>query len=198
MKYEEIQQLLDRYWEGETSLQEEREIKAYFQSGGVDPRLQPIAPMFAAFKEEQTVQLKGKSKNVAMRPRLYLWAVAAALAVLVAAVLWISNEPGAIENPVATTIPKSKPQPEPSTKAAPQVVATDVPKTTSNAMPGKARKSRPNKQKPEIDAETAQAMEEIKAALALVSSKLNKGRDQAIKGASYLESVDKVPKRDNG
>jgi hypothetical protein len=39
------------------------------------------------------------------------------------------------------------------------------------------------------------AMAEIKAALALVSSKLDNGQNQAIKGASYLEAMEKVPKR---
>ena len=51
---------------------------------------------------------------------------------------------------------------------------------------------------PAIDAETAMAMAEIKAALALVSSKLDKGRSEAIKGASHLEAMDKVPKRKAG
>ncbi len=38
-------------------------------------------------------------------------------------------------------------------------------------------------------------MAEIKAALALVSSKIGKGRREAAKGAIYLENVDKIFKK---
>jgi len=38
-------------------------------------------------------------------------------------------------------------------------------------------------------------MAEIKAALALVSSKLKKGRQEAAKGASHLDNVDKIFKK---
>lgn len=41
-----INQLLDKYWEGETSLQEEQEIKAYFRSGQVAPEHEALAPMW--------------------------------------------------------------------------------------------------------------------------------------------------------
>ena len=67
-------------------------------------------------------------------------------------------------------------------------------------MPILKRKSPPRKPKstPEIDPETAQAMAEIKAALALVSAKLDKGRIQAVKGASFLEAMEKMPRRKEG
>jgi hypothetical protein len=39
------------------------------------------------------------------------------------------------------------------------------------------------------------AMEEIKAALALVSSKIRKGRQEAAKGAVHLETVDIMLKK---
>ena len=41
-------------------------------------------------------------------------------------------------------------------------------------------------------------MEEIKAALALVSSKIRKGRQEAAKGAIHLESVDRIFKKKVG
>ena len=92
MKYEKIHELLDRYWEGETSLEEERSIKEYFNAPGIDERLRPLAPMFQAFSEEQTVQLASKTKVVPMRPQMYQWAVAASLALMLAAGWWMLRE----------------------------------------------------------------------------------------------------------
>jgi len=45
-----------------------------------------------------------------------------------------------------------------------------------------------------IDPEAEMAMEEIKAALALVSSKLNKGKKAAMKDLNRLEDLDKFIK----
>ena len=42
------------------------------------------------------------------------------------------------------------------------------------------------------------AMEEIKAALALISSKIGKGRREAAKGAEHLDAVDKIFKKSAG
>lgn len=201
MKYEEIQALLDRYWDGETTLEEERRIKAYFNSGHVDERLQSVAALFVALREEQTVQLTSKTKIAPMRPQLYQWAAAASIALLVAAGWWMFREdtPGTLV--VLHTPPTEQPQatPDQELKVSPQSLLAVEEKRPAN-IPANPRKNRPKQHKsnPEIDPETAQAMAEIKAALALVSAKLDKGRNQAIKGASYLETMEKVPKRKEG
>ena len=65
-------------------------------------------------------------------------------------------------------------------------------------VPQKKNPSKRNKPKPAIDPETARAMAEIKAALALVSAKLDKGRNEAVKGATYLDAMEKVPKKKAG
>ena len=53
MKNAQIAELLDRYWEGETSLDEERQLKAYFASGDVDERFQVLdVRMHAAIADE--------------------------------------------------------------------------------------------------------------------------------------------------
>jgi nitroimidazol reductase NimA-like FMN-containing flavoprotein (pyridoxamine 5'-phosphate oxidase superfamily) len=48
---------------------------------------------------------------------------------------------------------------------------------------------------PQERAEAEKAYAEVKAALALVSSKLNKGRTEAAKNLNHLESLDKVFKK---
>jgi hypothetical protein len=196
MKYEEVKEMLDRYWEGETTIEEERRIKAYFNAGPIDYRLGQIAPMFQAIREEQKVQLATKAKGVSMRPQMYQWVVAASILLLLSVGWWMFGE----GNPIAPVAVENAP-------ATPEVIqAPTVFETSPNAvalvekpvspLPVKRKPiNKPVKIKPTIDPETAMAMAEIKAALALVSSKLDNGQNQAIKGASYLEAMEKVPKR---
>ncbi len=199
MKYEEINELLNRYWEGETSLEEERMLKQYFHSDAIDKRLLQVAPLFQALREEQTVQLASKAKVVSMRPQIYQWAAAASIALILAAGWWMFQRE-TMANPVAAIIPSAEP------KAAVEVPINTTQNTlaASEKTPLKSesprKKNLPKRAKPvqEIDPETARAMAEIKAALALVSSKLDKGRHEAVKGASYLETMEKVPKRKEG
>lgn len=47
-----IEELLERYFEGETSATEERQIRAFFASGEVPEHLAAYAPLFAYFDEE--------------------------------------------------------------------------------------------------------------------------------------------------
>ncbi|MBC7774815.1 MAG: hypothetical protein H7246_05190 [Phycisphaerae bacterium] len=199
MKYEEIHEMLDRYWEGETTLEEERRIKTYFNSGGIDERLRPIAPLFQALREEQTVQLATKAKAVSLRPQMYQWAVAASLALLLAAGWCMfrgENARAPIANETPTELPKTIESPIVETPQKSLAVAEKtIPKPI---LPPKKSPHKRDKPKPTIDPETAQAMAEIKAALALVSSKLDKGRTQAVKGASYLDAMEKVPRRKAG
>lgn len=203
MKYEEISALLDRYWEGESSLEEERAIKAYFQSGMVDERLANVAPLFQAIKKEQALQYAAKAKSASMRHQRYHWAIAASVALLVGAGWWMLHNAPPQSSPVelaATKPPKDTvPQHAQPIETMPES-ETVIPKKVLAERPAAPKKKRKPKAQAnsEIDPEAAQAMEEIKAALALVSSKLGKGRSQAIKGALYLESIEHKLPRNNG
>jgi len=199
MKYEEIQEMLDRYWEGESTLEEERRIKIYFNSGSIDERLRSFSPMFQAFREEQAVQLATKAKAVSMRPQKYQWAVAASILLLLSAGWWMfgdENSNAPIVNNAPAELPKVM---ENQVVEAPQKSLAEADKPVADIpLPKKKNPPKRVKPSPTIDPETAQAMAEIKAALALLSSKLDKGRNEAIKGASHLEAMDKVPKRKEG
>jgi hypothetical protein len=200
MKYEEIQSLLDRYWEGETSLEEERALKAYFSGAVIDDRLKAVAPLFKAIKEEQQVELKTKAKSVQIRPQLYYWAAAASVALLMLAGWWMMKQE--IPQAPMAELPSSQPPattPMPSIQPEEPIAAISPQPPIVNKKPMK----RPAKasiapQKQEIDPETAMAMAEIKAALALVSAKLDKGKKQAVQKASYLEVVEKLPRKTDG
>ena len=46
MNYTYIEQLLDRYWQGETTLEEERILKSFFEQNDVPESLKPYADYF--------------------------------------------------------------------------------------------------------------------------------------------------------
>lgn len=194
----DIQALLDRYWEGETTLEEERALKAYFASGQADERLATAAALFRALQEEQAVRF-AKTKVVEMQPRRYAWhgwAAAASVILLLSAGLWwwmTPRETAPRQIALQTPAPESPTSP-PYVAEAKHDKIDSAPKEQLRAP----RKTRRPAAKPAIDPETEKAMEEIKATLALVSSKIGKSRQEAAKGTIYLENVDKIFKKKPG
>lgn len=92
-----IEQLIERYWKGETTLEEEKRVKLYFKS---NPALSKESDYFRFLKKEQQVTFEGKIKNRSNRAWL---SAAATIAVgLITAILVIQeskNDPFAIEDP---------------------------------------------------------------------------------------------------
>lgn len=56
MKQKEIDQLLIKYWNAETTLQEEAQIKAHFNEADLDENTAELAPWFKLIKEEQAIK----------------------------------------------------------------------------------------------------------------------------------------------
>ena len=199
-----IEALLEKYWEGDTSIEEERLLKSYFASNEVDDSLRQFKPLFQVFREEQTIQFSQKTALAAIKPQQYNWkpwAAAASIALLLCAGWWWSVQPDptngyvaeTIENPVQTTQ-------ETQTTQYKSIKTTENSALAMQVTPAVA--SQPRKKgayKPQtrsqLNQEEEQAMAEIKAALALVSSKMNKGRREAAKGATHLENVDRIFKK---
>ena len=71
MEFDKIEQLLEKYFDGETSITEENELKNYFSSSDVAQHLEHYKPMFGYFstaKEqhfEQHIPLTAKKHKVA-------------------------------------------------------------------------------------------------------------------------------------
>jgi len=99
MVLDNIEKLLEKYDNGETTLQEEQQLKHYFTKETVAPHLEVYKPMFEYFvitKEEQF------TKDVPLKPRktlaLYKWISVAAVAVLMFGVYIQVNKPNELND----------------------------------------------------------------------------------------------------
>ena len=93
----QIDKLLEKYWNGETSLEEERVIKAHFKS---NPALTSEGHYFRYLANEKQVKYEG-SKGI-NKKRAWLSAAAAITVGLITAVLVFNDankDPFAIEDP---------------------------------------------------------------------------------------------------
>ena len=92
MELAKIEQLLNKYLEGNTSIAEERELKAYFSSDNVASHLHPYKSMFGYFKNQEEVQF---TKTLPLQPRkrnVVKWiGVAASFVVLFGTALFYMN-----------------------------------------------------------------------------------------------------------
>ena len=91
-----IDELLEKYFAGTSSLSDEKELKAYFNSGSVDAVHEMYSPVFRAFENEKTVIYPQKEpvvlKSVSLRRRiLYTLSGVAAACLLVLSVARFQN-----------------------------------------------------------------------------------------------------------
>jgi hypothetical protein len=76
-----IDDLLNKYFEGETTTEEERSLRAFFASGEVPPRLDVYKPMFTYFDEEIRKEQEKTKTRLPLRTLVY-WASGIAAAIL--------------------------------------------------------------------------------------------------------------------
>ena len=92
-----IEELLERFMKGETSLDEERELGDWFRSHEVDDALKPYQRMFSAFDEGLPYETAAPRRRVAW----WHWAAAAVIAGLLAL--------GGIHLATRSTVPSEQP-----------------------------------------------------------------------------------------
>ena len=163
MDYKKVEILIDKYFEGETSLQEETALKNYFNKSDVDPELKQYQALFQFYKEEegiklssdfesrllQEIQQEAHMPHIARRRTLYTnIARIAAAVVLAIGIFWGIN----------------------------QYSNTNIPTVASV----------------EEEMTPEEAYKEVMSALALVSSKLNKGKHKAVEGIGQVNKATKV------
>lgn len=96
METDKINGLLDKYWAGETSLEEEDILRTYFASGSVDPALSAMQPLFSFYAEKKQVNMVG---DVVFTPQVkpatpvhnLRWLINVAATVLVFVGLFFAN-----------------------------------------------------------------------------------------------------------
>ena len=77
-----IEDLLEKYNNAETSLKEEAQLKAYFASANVAPHLEHYRPMFHYFSKSKQEQYTKDVPLNTKKTKLYPWSSVAAVAVL--------------------------------------------------------------------------------------------------------------------
>ncbi|WP_159024012.1 hypothetical protein [Formosa sp. L2A11] len=102
-----IEQLIEKYENGETTLQEEQRLKDYFLQDNIAPHLEVYKPLFAYYKANKqetytkAITLKTKHTNV------YKWLTVAAVAILMLGfyfkstqnIMSADNDLGTIQDP---------------------------------------------------------------------------------------------------
>ena len=103
MELQVINKLVEKYLEGETSLQEESRLREYFSSGDVAPHLQEYIPLFAYFKVAKEENYTGTLLFDKGKKKVYSWVAVAASVVLAAGLFFQQpnevNEFGSYEDP---------------------------------------------------------------------------------------------------
>lgn len=98
----DIDHLLDKYWEGESSLEDEKILKQYFLSSDVAAEHEAFKELFVFFDSEsqikyptdsQTVENKSEStvKVRTLSIRKYMYAVAAVLVLAIGSIFVVKN-----------------------------------------------------------------------------------------------------------
>ncbi len=165
MDSNKIDHILEKYWEGESSLQDEAMLREYFSQEDIPAKYESIRPMFQFFKTEQasfldgnfderlTSKLKAVEATDNIKPRRHSLTVyirrAAAVAAIFIGVLFVFNK-------------------------------VMVKPPSGLAMTEKA--------------EAKLAYAEAKAALMLISKKLNKGTSKAESGIVMVRKATDVIK----
>ncbi len=116
MDFREIDDLLRKYWDCETSLEEEEQLRSYFQQGNIAERHQEAASFFRYLAvnkkksigderfDEKVIRSVGKNKDPRIVQLVYnSMRIAAGIAVLVVAVYFVrkeirSSDPVAVED----------------------------------------------------------------------------------------------------
>lgn len=207
MKNAQIAELLDRYWEGETSLDEERQLKAYFASSEVDERFHEAALLFKAIGQSQKVNapampaLKIQSAPMRVSSVSYMkrYLAAAVLTGIMATGAWLltrttPTSPEMVNHTPAQLTPVSPEAPVKVNAApTPDKTIASVVKTNKKRVSKAVLASR--KEEVYTEAETQDALEKIKAALALVSRKMKQGKQDASKSLKKVEIMDQYIKK---
>ena len=96
MELANVEKLLDRYFEGDTTLKEEQELRDFFQEEDIPPHLAPYASMFKGFAMAQ--QESSERELVLSEPiqkrSVWIWSIAASMVIAlgIGSMLYFQND----------------------------------------------------------------------------------------------------------
>lgn len=95
MELAKIEQLIEAYFEGNTTLQEEATLRTYFSSSEVAPQVEKYAPMFISFAKAQEERLTRKIILPKENKTIGRWwiGIAASLLVAIGVFSFFNQEP---------------------------------------------------------------------------------------------------------
>lgn len=103
MESHKIKQLLEKYFEGATSIQEEKELKKYFSSGNIAPELMQYQRMFGYFHHQKDIQPQREVNLHPQTSRSWMWVAASAVILLGIGFSFLKQQPttnlGSFDNP---------------------------------------------------------------------------------------------------
>lgn len=82
MEFNKMETLLEKYFEGETSIAEENELKDYFSSQGVAPHLEQYRPLFGYFTDAKEQKFTNNISLVSKKQKVKWLSIAASITVL--------------------------------------------------------------------------------------------------------------------
>lgn len=83
MEFDKMEALLEKYFEGETSIAEENELKDYFSSSDVAPHLEEYRPLFGYFAEAKEQKFVSNVSLTSKKPKVAWLSIAASIAILI-------------------------------------------------------------------------------------------------------------------
>lgn len=90
MELRKIENLLEKYDRGETSIAEERELKAYFLQDQIPVHLEPYRMMFGFSRQAKDIKMTAEPRLKISKNR-YIWASVAASIILVMGLFLYQN-----------------------------------------------------------------------------------------------------------
>ena len=82
MEFNKMESLLEKYFEGETSIAEENELKDYFSSPNVAPHLEQYRPLFVYFTEAKEQKFTNNLPLVSKKRKVAWLSIAASIIVM--------------------------------------------------------------------------------------------------------------------
>ncbi len=96
MELDKLEKILEKYFEGETTISEEKELKVYFTRETVPSHLEKYKDMFQYFSEESNITATRELQLNTNRKTLFSWIGVAASVALIAGI-FLTNMPSKSE-----------------------------------------------------------------------------------------------------